>query len=141
MSKIFVYGTLLTGCRNYERYLKDHVFSVQEAYVKGVLYTIKGKDYPALLQGDRLIRGEILDIDPSLLPILDDLEGYYGENDPRNEYIKIESTIYDQSKRILACLPVYFYNPFHPLQIHSCDKIILSNDYRKWLYEHSDSSI
>lgn len=141
MAKIFVYGTLLKGCRNYERYLKDHVFSIQDGYVKGILYTIKGKDYPALLHGERMIHGEILDIEPSVLPILDELEGYYGINDPRNEYEKIESKIYDASETLIAELPVYFYNLYHPLQVHSCDQIILSNDYRIWLHEQFNDSI
>ena len=34
MAKIFVYGTLLEGCRNYLRYLYGHVHQIMPAYVK-----------------------------------------------------------------------------------------------------------
>ena len=34
MATIFVYGTLLEGCRNYDRLLKGRVRSIQTAYVQ-----------------------------------------------------------------------------------------------------------
>ncbi len=139
MVKIFVYGTLLEGCRNYERFLKGHVFSIQPAFVKGSLYSIKYQDYPALIDGDQMIHGEIMEIDEHLLPVLDQLEGYYGKNDPMNEYNKKIVPIYDKNECKMDCLPVYFYNLDHPNQSDSLEAIITSNDYRKWIHSSHTS--
>ena len=75
MATIFVYGTLLEGCRNYDRLLKGRVRSIQTAYVKGTLYSLKGVDYPALVDGDSFIRGEQMEVADDVLPLLDELEG------------------------------------------------------------------
>ena len=50
MQKIFVYGTLLKDCRNYRKYLENHVGHIQSAYVRGTLYSIKNKDYPEAIK-------------------------------------------------------------------------------------------
>ena len=87
MAEIFVYGTLLEGCRNYLRYLDGHVHQIMPAYVKGTLYSLKGRDYPALLPGSDFIRGEVMEADDEVIPAIDQLEGYVPGS-PDNEYEK-----------------------------------------------------
>ena len=113
MAKIFVYGTLLEGCRNYLRYLDGHVHQIMPAYVKGTLYSLKGRDYPALLPGSDFIHGE--------------------PGSPDNEYEKVSAQIYDEEKQPLCTLPVYVYNIDRPDQRELIEARIISNDYRKWL--------
>lgn len=137
MANIFVYGTLLKGCRNYDKILKGHVHSLQPAYVKGTLYSIKGVDYPALIHGNSFIHGEWMEVDDDVLPLLDALEGYRGENDPLNMYHKCLMDIYDEQRICRIQLPVYLYNTDHPQQKDSLDTVITSNDYRQWLAQRS----
>lgn len=136
MQKIFVYGTLLKDCRNYRKYLENHVGHIQSAYVRGTLYSIKNKDYPALLEGNDFIAGEIMEIDDSLCDVLDRLEGFRGDGDLMNEYNKKTVRIYDLDFQPIIKLPVYFYNIQHPEQIHSLNEEIKSGSYRTWLNEH-----
>ena len=95
MAKIFVYGTLLEGCRNYLRYLDGHVHQIMPAYVKGTLYSLKGRDYPALLPGSDFIRCEGMEADDEVIPAIDQLEGYVPGS-PDNEYEKVSAQIYDE---------------------------------------------
>ena len=89
MAKIFVYGTLLEGCRNYLRYLDGHVHQIMPAYVKGTLYSLKGRDHPALLPGSDFIRGEVMEADDEVIPAINQLEGYVPGS-PGNEYEKVD---------------------------------------------------
>ncbi len=132
MAKIFVYGTLLEGCRNYLRYLDGHVHQIMPAYVKGTLYSLKGRDYPALLPGSDFILGEVMEADDEVIPAIDQLEGYVP-GDPDNEYEKVSAQIYDEEKQPLCTLPVYMYNIDRSDQRELIEARIISNDYRKWL--------
>lgn len=133
MATIFVYGTLLEGCRNHDRLLTGRVRSIQTAYVKGTLYSLKGVDYPALVDGDSFIRGEQMEVADDVLPLLDELEGYRGENDPMNMYHKVWMDIYDEDQIRRIKLPVYVYNIDRPDQRDALDTVITEQDYRQWL--------
>ena len=132
MKNIFVYGTLLEGCRNYDLYLKGHVHQVTPALVKGTLYSLKMRHYPALLPGDEFIHGEMMEVDDEVIPAIDRLESYMPGN-LYNEYNKEDAQIYDTDRNPLCVLPVYFYNIAHPGQRDLPEVRILSNDYRQWL--------
>ncbi|TVP84366.1 MAG: gamma-glutamylcyclotransferase [Alkalicoccus sp.] len=72
--KVFVYGTLRTGEEN--AYLLDGAERLREqAYVKGTLYDT-GSGYPAAVEGDGIIHGEVYDVGHEVLKMLDYLEGY-----------------------------------------------------------------
>lgn len=130
MTKIFVYGTLREGMYNYEKYLKGRVRLKQQAYVKGLLYNIKGVVYPALLPGDQWICGEIMEIEDDMITKeLDELESYYGEGNIHNEYDKQMMDIYDKDKHMIAQLPVYLFNLRNPKHQNCLGEIISSGDY------------
>ena len=75
MKQIFVYGSLRKGMYNYERYLKGKSHFVGYGYVKGCLYALKDAAYPALLDGDQDVFGEIYEIDEQVASAIDELEG------------------------------------------------------------------
>lgn len=111
MIKIFVYGTLREGMYNYNIYLKGRAKMLQKAYVKGELYQIEGVRYPALITGDDIIAGEIMELqDEQVLAEIDNMEGYRYAGHPENEYERICMAIYDANRKIIDHLPVYFYN-------------------------------
>ena len=75
--RIFVYGTLLTGFGNWERFLKD------KAYYRGLgetlpVYTMLNLgSFPGVIEGgSTAIKGEIFEVDAQTLARLDRLEGH-----------------------------------------------------------------
>lgn len=129
MKRMFVYGTLRVGMYNYDKYYKEHDSFRRNAYVKGRLYTIRGKDYPALTEGDRMILGEIHEVPDQVQDEVDLMEGFFGEGNIENEYDKIVSEIYDADGTVIDHLPVYFYNVRNPRNRELLEDVILCNDY------------
>lgn len=130
MVKIFVYGSLCTGMYNYERYLQGKVQHTQRAYVKGDLFQLQGVRYPALLEGDAYVAGELMEInDDGIVSTLDGLEEYIGENHPDNLYDKRICTIYNEEKEALAEVPVYFYNIRKQSQLETLGPRIEKQDF------------
>lgn len=138
MPRVFVYGTLRRSMRNYLKYFDGFVLNVEKAYVKGLLYTIKGVDYPALVEGNEMILGEIIDLDESIdMKAVDEMEGFIDEGNINNEYHRILMPILDKDGNQIERLPVYFYNLDNPLQKDALDKKIKSNDYVDYMKSKS----
>lgn len=135
MKKMFVYGTLRVGMYNYEKYYKEHGCFLGNAYVKGRLHAIKGKVYPALVEGERMILGEIHEVPDEVQNAVDLMEGFFGEGNIENEYDKIVSNIYDEDGNVIDHLPVYFYNVKNAGNKELLGDIILCNDYVAYLQE------
>lgn len=80
---LFVYGTLMRGFRNHDRFFAGRVLSVRGAAVRGRLVHLRGRGCPALLPGEGFARGEVLafedDAALSLLSSVDDMELYFGD--------------------------------------------------------------
>ncbi len=129
--KFFVYGTLRDGMYNYDLYLKGKVKKKQRAYVKGTLYSLKGKVYPALLEGDRWIVGDLFEAEDNqeLLEQLDQLESFYGEGCIDNEYNRINKLVVDENYEEIGECPIYFYNIKNPKLRETLGEIIEENDY------------
>ena len=88
---LFVYGSLMDGLFNYRRYLAAHVSQPpRRARVRGALYHLRHKGYPALLQGDDWVYGELFVLDdfPAAIAALDEMEYFHGEDDPHREYLR-----------------------------------------------------
>ena len=67
------------------------LLKAQDGKVKGKLYHMPHKGYPALIEGDDVVIGEIMtlnDFESVMIP-MDKMENYYGVNDNRNEYNRI----------------------------------------------------
>ncbi len=133
MKKMFVYGTLRIGMYNYEKYYKGCDCFLGYGYVKGALYTIKGKDYPALITGNGMVLGEIHEVPDEVQDKVDWMEGFFGEGDPGNEYDKVVSVIYDDEGKEIGHLPVYFYNTGNPANDGLLGDSIECNDYVKYM--------
>lgn len=88
--KIFVYGSLRTGFFNYDKYLKGNVLNCEAAKIKGKLFHMPNKGYPAVLDGDDYIYGEVMTVDnyEEVMVAMDEMEGYHGENSADNEYTR-----------------------------------------------------
>ncbi|MET9808811.1 gamma-glutamylcyclotransferase family protein [Streptomyces halstedii] len=88
----FVYGTLLPGERNHDRFLGDRVRGQRPAVLPGALL-YHGPGYPYAVEGPGEVRGALVTSVPGaygeLLAALDELEGYLGPGSPRNLYERV----------------------------------------------------
>lgn len=108
--KIFVYGSLRTGFYNYDKYLKGKVNDAKLGKVKGKLYHMPHKGYPALLEGEDIVIGEVMTIEnfEEVMIPMDEMENYYGVNDSRNEYNRIVMDVELEDGKTESCY-VYYY--------------------------------
>lgn len=124
---LFVYGSLLKGFYNYDKYLQGKVTSSVEAKTSGKLFHLSHKGYPALIDGNDEVYGELIEIKDyeETLKQLDELEGFKGSNNIENDYNKVLKEVevidmsaeggYLQSNKKLKAY-VYMYNVNNPLQ-------------------------
>ena len=130
MERIFVYGRLREGMYNYKRFLEGNSTFLGYGYVKGALYALMDVPYPALLEGNDTIIGEIYEVDEDVAAAIDELEGYIPD-DQMNHYHKVTLNITLENQETLA-LPVYLYN-----QNNECNpqlgERITSGDYLAYM--------
>ncbi|WP_291735320.1 gamma-glutamylcyclotransferase family protein [Clostridium sp.] len=112
---LFVYGSLREGFFNYDKYLSGKISKKMNAKLNNVeLYHMPYKGYPAIINGQDSILGEIMVINEadydSTLEAMDAMEGFLGEGNPENEYHKMIFEVENlESNEIESCY-VYFYN-------------------------------
>ena len=112
---LFVYGSLREGFFNYDKYLAGKVVEKKDAILENMrLYHMPYKGYPAIINGQDSILGEIMVINEadydSTLEAMDAMEGFLGEGNPENEYHKMIFEVENlESNEIESCY-VYFYN-------------------------------
>ena len=93
--KMFVYGTLMKGFYHYEKALVGQEVSLVPARTRGLVWHMSNRGYPAIKAGDGWVYGELVELKDfaAVIDIMDDIEGYYGPEDPRNEYARILSPV------------------------------------------------
>ncbi|MCD6534260.1 MAG: gamma-glutamylcyclotransferase [Deltaproteobacteria bacterium] len=88
----FVYGSLLERYKNFNRFLRKKVKTIQSAYCQGFLYHLP-IGFPGLVTLDGcqdLVVGELMSFgNPvKIMRALDQLEGYYPDNSRKSVYIR-----------------------------------------------------
>jgi gamma-L-glutamyl-butirosin B gamma-L-glutamyl cyclotransferase len=113
---VFVYGTLLRGEANHRRL--QHVSArAARAFFAGALLYDTGRGYPAMTlepvqaSGGPTVYGEAYEVDAATLRSLDELEDYYGPNDPRNEYERVRIEIGTENGPLQAWTYVFKREP------------------------------
>jgi len=93
--RLFVYGSLMEGFFNYKKSLEGKVISRTTGKVRGILYHLKAKGYPAMIPGDGWVSGEVLEVDDfnKVIQMVDEIEEYLGPNRPENQYERQVSEI------------------------------------------------
>lgn len=111
-NKIFVYGSLMEDFFNYNKYLKGKVLKRSHARAKGKLFHQINKGYPAMVDGDDFVYGELLEIDDwdNTIIELDRLENFYGEDNPNNEYNRVLLQVEQLGNSSIISAFVYRYN-------------------------------
>jgi len=107
LDKVFVYGTLMKNFWNYKRYLEGRISRITPGKTYGLLYHLP-EGYPALIAGNGIVEGEIIEpVDKNLLKSLDRLEGY-AEWRSDNLYIREKRNILTENGEEVACW-IYIY--------------------------------
>lgn len=93
--KVFVYGTLKPGERNYLIYCENQVIHTCQAYTYGKLYHLK-LGYPGMTIGHEKVKGYLLTFaEEKILIHLDRLEDYQPQRSPHhNQYLRQKLPIY-----------------------------------------------
>ena len=83
--RLFVYGTLMPGRSNHWQ-ISAHVREAQPGMITGMLVDLGA--FPALVPGEGLVKGVVLDIHRSALTVSDRIEGYDPDQQQRCLYLR-----------------------------------------------------
>lgn len=127
MVLMFVYGSLRKKGHNHQ-FLENEEF-LMKGFVKGTLFKLQEVPYPALLEGDGFIVGELYRVSENAESRIDFLEGFISENHPRNLYHKILVDVYNEQHQPVEKAYVYYFNPDFPNALHWTMTKVDTNDY------------
>lgn len=91
MTKVFVYGTLMTGMNNHQVINPEAIEKIEVATIENMhLFMVRGGGFPCMIPGTGQVTGEVITIkkaySKSVMKRMDQLEGYRRKNDPENLY-------------------------------------------------------
>ena len=78
MTNLFVYGTLMPGHPRHA-IIEDYVHAEHAAQIPGVLVSLGS--FPALIPGEGLVRGILLEVSARVFAMTDPIEGYRPQSD------------------------------------------------------------
>lgn len=135
---LFVYGSLLDGFWNEKIYLQNNVRMRRTAWLKGgKIYHLTSKNYPILLRGEGVVKGELVHIRPEIyddvIQAIDEMEGYYGKANPKNLYDRVLIEVYTKNPAQTENAMVYCYPRNKPLPEQILE--IPSGDWAEFMRE------
>ncbi|MGV8122703.1 MAG: gamma-glutamylcyclotransferase family protein [Candidatus Xenobiia bacterium LiM19] len=105
--KVFVYGTLMQGFRNYSAFLEGKASFCGRGSLKGTLYHLP-QGYPGLIEGGGTVHGEVYELSGTeARGELDWLEGYNRDGDD-NLYDRKRQTVIMEDGNQMECW-IYVY--------------------------------
>lgn len=109
MLKVFVYGTLKPGERNYQSYCADRVVEIQAAIAYGKLFALPCGYPAAIFPENYLVRGFVLSfLELTVLTALDELEDYHPDRlASQNDYQRHQIEVYNSTLQPLAKVWTY----------------------------------
>ena len=132
LNNLFVYGTLLPGMPNYDRFIEDHKPKVSTAKAKGVMYFLPGDGYPVVLEGDGEVKGvmfETRDISV-ILPELDEIEKYTGVESQSHLIREIKDVELETGDKVKAHM--FLWPPSKAQWLKDNAKIIQDGDWARF---------
>lgn len=137
INKLFVYGSLMEGMFNYKKYLEGKVISKKSAKTKGKLYHLKNKGYPAMIDGEDYVYGELIEVNDfyNVLKELDVLEQYHGEGNINNEYIRKVIVVENLEDNKIEYAFAYIYNLNNDINFFKNAIYIEYGSWKKFLKE------
>jgi len=107
----FVYGSLMQGFWNEEKYLKGKVIRRVPGKTNGRLYHIENKGFPALIEGMETVYGEVIWVKDfkEVVCELDDMENFSESKKHKSQYVRVVQPVMMNGQSIEAY--IYRYNP------------------------------
>jgi len=107
LNKVFVYGTLMKNFCNYKRYIEGRISRITPGKTYGLLYHLP-EGYPALLEGNEIVEGEIIEpVDERLLKSLDRLEDYVEGRSGNLYERKIKEILTEDGEKVTCWIYIY----------------------------------
>lgn len=134
--RIFVYGSLMEGFHNFDKYLVGKVRSRNYGTTKGTLYHLKNKGYPGYtLDGVGTIHGEIIEIedDELTLDAIYKLEDCVINNKPENSYNRTKVSVRNLDNDLVEDLEAFVYAPDSPKNIDDERILIKHGNWKRYM--------
>lgn len=136
LNNLFVFGTLLPGLQNYNRFIKDHQPEIYLAKTKGVMYYLPGDNYPVVLasEGEGEVKGVLYQTRnlAVVLPEIDEIEKYTGVESQSLLIREIRDVeILETGEKVKAHM--YLWPPSKAKWLKENGVVILDGDWARFL--------
>ncbi len=139
MDNLFVYGTLLPGLKNYNRFIKDHKPKTYKARAKGTMYYLPKDNYPVVLEeGEGEIKGVLYDSREMavILPEIDEIEKFTGVESQNLLIREIRDVeILETGEKVKAHM--YLWPPSRAKWLKENAEIIPDSDWARFLNDRN----
>jgi len=134
MKKLFVYGSLRKGSFNYKKILEGHIFDRAMGRTIGNLFHLENKGYPALVQGDSEVAGEIITLkSKGLLKKIDAVENYDSVDYGACEYLRKPIKVMNHDTGTIEIVDAYVYNMNNKENHKDLLKIVPSGNWLEYI--------
>ena len=134
LNRLFVYGTLLPGLDNYDRFIEAHKPKVYNARARGVMYYLPGDGYPVVLEGEGEVKGVVFESRdmPVILPEIDEIEKYTGVESQSHLIREIRDVeVLGTGEKVKAHM--YLWPPSKAQWLKVNGVVILDGDWARYL--------
>lgn len=130
LNSIFVYGTLRPGLSNFHLLL-PYIKKIERAFTRGSIYHLP-YGYPAMIDGEDIVHGDYIEVKKihQVLKLLDELETYYGPNNPQNEYERRKTKVINKFGKEKDA---YIYIWAKPKELRQYGEIVPGGDWKKYI--------
>lgn len=130
MEKVFVYGSLRQDFWNHDKVLKNRIKHIQPGTIKGFSLYHLPAGYPAIVEGEDVVHGEVCTLsNDKHLKSIDLLEGYTGDSS-KDLYIRVKKPILLNTGEEELCW-VYLY--INEQYVKNTGKYIAYGDWKKFM--------
>lgn len=136
LDNLFVYGTLLPGLPNHQKFIEAHHPKVSPATTKGVMYYLPEDHYPVVLAGEGTIKGVVFETrDMSVvLPELDEIEKFTGVESQSHLIREIVDVELAETGEIIKA-HMFMWPPSKGEWLKENAQVIPDGDWAKFLQE------
>lgn len=134
LNRLFVYGTLLPGLDNYDRFLKQYRPAAYPARTRGIMYYLPEDGYPVVLAGDGTIEGVLFESEnlSIILPQIDEIHKYTGVESQSHLIREIRDVEILETGEIVKA-HMYLWPPSRARWLKKHGQVILGGDWLKFL--------
>lgn len=138
LNRLFVYGTLIPGLDNYNRFLKQYQPSAREARATGIMYYLPEDGYPVVLEGDGEVKGVLFETEELriALPEIDEIQKFTGVESQSYLIRKItDIEIIETGEQVKAHM--YLWPPSKAQWLIENGQVIQDGDWVKYLHHNN----